>query len=261
MPPLSRAQIDQLGRRLRDADPSLEDLRLLEQVRNLYQSPLAQVIQVLVDLGLEPGSRPKTTGTIVEKLRRLPSLRLSEMQDLVGARVVLEMTRGEQDALVERITARFENSRTVDRRARPSHGYRAVHVIARVEGRPVEIQVRTRLQDLWAQIVERLADEWGRGIRYGEAPAQPDLELRGMTRQRFLDSLMELANEVEVVEQVRQRFAERERIVEVVRQSGQLPRTSEETVALFARFEERELRLRRLLEELHTATTPRTLGR
>jgi DNA-binding protein len=82
-----------------------------------------------------------------------------------------------------------------------------------------------------------------------------------MTRQRFLDSLMELANEVDVVEQVRQRFAERERIAEVVRQSGQLPSTSEETVTLFARFEELELRLRRLLEEIHSATTPRTLGR
>ena len=258
---LSRAEIDQLGRRLRDSEPSVEDLRILEQVRTLYQPPLAQVIAALVDLGLEPGSRSKTTGTIVEKLRRLPSLRLSEMQDLVGARVVLEMTRGEQDALVERITACCSNWRVVDRRARPSHGYRAVHVIVRLEGRPVEIQVRTRLQDLWAQIVERLADEWGRGIRYGEAPTDPALQLRGMTRQRFVDSLKELSDQVDAVEQVRERFAERERIVDAVRRSGQAPTNREETVALFARFEERELRVRRLLEELHGATTPRTLWR
>jgi ppGpp synthetase/RelA/SpoT-type nucleotidyltranferase len=259
MPPLSRTQIDQLGRRLRDSEPSVEDLRALEQVRALYQRPLAQVIAVLVDLGLEPGSRPKTTGTIVEKLRRLPSLRLSEMQDLVGARVVLEMTRGEQDALVGQITARFSNCRIVDRRARPSHGYRAVHAIVRLQGRPVEIQVRTRLQDLWAQIVERLADEWGRGIRYGEPPAQPAQQLRGMTRQRFVDSLKELSDQVDAVEQVRDRFTEREKIADAVRRSGQAPMNREETVALFARFEERELRVRRLLEELHAATTPRTL--
>jgi hypothetical protein len=63
MPPLSRSQIDQLGRRLRDSDPTVEDLQLLEHVHGLYQEPLARVIGVLVDLGLEPGSRPKTTGT------------------------------------------------------------------------------------------------------------------------------------------------------------------------------------------------------
>jgi hypothetical protein len=35
------------------------------------------VIGVLVDLGLEPGSRPKTTGTTIDKLRRIPGLSLS----------------------------------------------------------------------------------------------------------------------------------------------------------------------------------------
>jgi len=64
-------------------------------VRSLYEDPLTEVIGVLVDLGLEPGSRPKTTGTTIEKLRRMLDLRLSEMQDLAGARVVAEMTRGE----------------------------------------------------------------------------------------------------------------------------------------------------------------------
>jgi hypothetical protein len=40
-----------------------------------------------------------------------------------------------------------------------------------VDGFIVEIQVRTTLQDLWAQAVERLADEVGREIRYGGVPA------------------------------------------------------------------------------------------
>src|SRR6266704_6693920 len=111
MPLLSRSQIDQLGRRLRGSDPTVEDLELLERVRSLYEDPLTEVIGVLVDLGLEPGSRPKTTGTTIEKLRRMPDLRLSEMQDLAGARVVAEMTRGEQDLLVEQIRGRFDASK------------------------------------------------------------------------------------------------------------------------------------------------------
>lgn len=36
------------------------------------------------------------------------------------------------------------------------------------DGIPVEIQVRTYLQNEWAQFVERLADSWGRGLRYGQ---------------------------------------------------------------------------------------------
>ena len=38
----------------------------------------------------------------------------------------------------------------------------------------MEIQVRTRLQDAWAQISEKLGDIWGRGLRYGEGPDMPD---------------------------------------------------------------------------------------
>jgi ppGpp synthetase/RelA/SpoT-type nucleotidyltranferase len=38
-----------------------------------------------------------------------------------------------------------------DRREKPSHGYRAVHVIPRVDAHSIEIQVRTPLQDIWAQ--------------------------------------------------------------------------------------------------------------
>jgi ppGpp synthetase/RelA/SpoT-type nucleotidyltranferase len=33
----------------------------------------------------------------------------------------------------------------IDRRINPSHGYRAVHIIAKVSGMPIEIQVRTSL--------------------------------------------------------------------------------------------------------------------
>ena len=172
MPQLSNRQIDRLGNRLRTSDPTAEDLELLGQVRSLYAGALAEVTRVLADLGLEPGSRLKTVGTLVDKLRRIPEP-LSRIQDVAGARVVAEMNREEQDRLVERITARFDDCRVRDRRAEPSYGYRAVHVIVRVQGRPVEIQVRTRLQDLWAQIVERVADVWGRDIRYGGPPAEP----------------------------------------------------------------------------------------
>jgi ppGpp synthetase/RelA/SpoT-type nucleotidyltranferase len=83
------------------------------------------------------------------------------------------MTLREQNAVVEKIKALFTSAKVIDRRVAPSHGYRAVHVVAAVDDCPVEIQVRTRLQDLWAQIFEKLADRVGREIRYGSRPLLP----------------------------------------------------------------------------------------
>jgi hypothetical protein len=38
------------------------------------------------------------------------------------------------------------------------------------DGYPIEVQIRTEWQHLWAEWFERLADQYGRGIRYGEPP-------------------------------------------------------------------------------------------
>jgi ppGpp synthetase/RelA/SpoT-type nucleotidyltranferase len=40
----------------------------------------------------------------------------------------------------------------------------------------VEIQLRTGLQDLWAQVFERFSDIAGRGIRYGDVPDNPTVQ-------------------------------------------------------------------------------------
>jgi ppGpp synthetase/RelA/SpoT-type nucleotidyltranferase len=84
-----------------------------------------------------------------------------------------------QDALVNRILNIFPVTKVIDRRKKPSYGYRAVHIIASVDERRIEIQVRTELQDLWAQAMERLADKAGREFRYGGATQEysEDLEI------------------------------------------------------------------------------------
>src|SRR5439155_25857583 len=92
-------------------------------------------------------------------------------------RLVDDMTLSEQDELASRIAGAFDDAGIDGRRARPSYGYRAKHVIVRIEGCPVEIQVRTRLQDLWAQAMESLGDAWGRQIRYGLPPDEDQMPL------------------------------------------------------------------------------------
>jgi ppGpp synthetase/RelA/SpoT-type nucleotidyltranferase len=85
----------------------------------------------------------------------------------------------------------------VDRRAQPSHGYRAVHVVVSQGGWPVEVQVRTELQNRWALLVERFADRWGQQVKYGEAASRPDDLFAGvMSRQGVIDLVHKLGDQI-----------------------------------------------------------------
>jgi hypothetical protein len=75
----------------------------------------------------------------------------------------------------------------------------------RVGGRQVEVQVRTDLQDAWANFFERLADSWGRQIRYGEAPTDPDVvtpfaDGQPTTRSKVVQEALDLSNLIDDLE-------------------------------------------------------------
>ena len=153
---------------LRGANVTPEDVAALDQYCREFTGPFEKLVRRLRnELGIEVGGRsPKSTTSIVEKLRR-ESIRLSQMQDIAGCRHVCRGIR-EQDDVVARAADLFAGTRVIDRRNRPSHGYRAVHLLVPVEGYQIELQVRTELQQVWAQLSERLADRYGQGIKYGE---------------------------------------------------------------------------------------------
>lgn len=163
--PISSAAADQLGERLR-ATLTVEDLRQLDQYRREFGLDYATVVASVRDaLGLEASGRPaKSTTAIVEKLNR-GSMRLSQMQDIAGCRIIVADTLV-QDSVVGRIAALFPST-TIDRRQKTSHGYRAVHVVVRPARRPIEVQVRTVLQHLWAEFSEKAADAFGIEVKYG----------------------------------------------------------------------------------------------
>lgn len=75
--------------------------------------------------------------------------------------------------MVAQLEERFPDCKVIDRRMKPTFGYRAVHIVVRTLECRVEIQVRTRAQNEWAQLVESFADSWGRQIRYGGDPTFP----------------------------------------------------------------------------------------
>jgi len=164
---LSKHQIDRLGDRLRKADISDDDLRLLDSYRRSFTEAYEAVVgQIRNQLGLEPTGRPaKSTTSISEKLRR-ESIRLSQMQDIGGCRLIVEGI-GKQDEVTAQLRSLFDKTIIVDRRDHPSHGYRAVHVIVGYRGKLIEIQIRTGLQHLWAELSEKLSDVVDNAIKYG----------------------------------------------------------------------------------------------
>ena len=166
---LSISQLNKLGERLRKGPLTDDDIRALDAFRLSFANACDEVIRALLDLGLQPSSRPaKTTPSIMAKLNRERG-RLSRMQDIAGCRVVVENVAA-QDRILADIVARFPGAQVVDRRLTPSHGYRAVHVIVRVGELHVEIQVRTVLQHSWAAATEALSDSFGRDLKYGGGP-------------------------------------------------------------------------------------------
>lgn len=166
---LSKTQIDRLGDRLKGGPHTERDLRLLDDYRRSFDEAYGTVVRTLRQLGEDPTGRlAKSTVSIADKLRR-ESIRLSQMQDIAGCRIVVESVV-EQKQLVASLMTDLPGASLIDRRDHHSHGYRAAHVIAEISGKPVEIQVRTSLQHLWAEVSEKSSDVIDPTIKYGGGP-------------------------------------------------------------------------------------------
>jgi hypothetical protein len=143
---------------------------MLDDYRRAFGDAYEHVVSTIRrDLHLQPTGRPaKSTASIIEKLGR-ESMRLSQMQDIAGCRVVVD-SLSEQDEVLNSLKRAFAKIAVVDRRVKPSYGYRAVHVIVEASRKSVEIQVRTSHQHAWAEFSEKLSDTVDFRIKYGGGP-------------------------------------------------------------------------------------------
>jgi ppGpp synthetase/RelA/SpoT-type nucleotidyltranferase len=185
---LTHSQLDKLGERLKTSGLDADKLTTLARFRNGFiESTNTVARRVATELMKKPykahiTQRPaKSTGSIVAKLLR-EHIRLSQMQDIGGARIVVSKV-SVQDRAVEILQKCYPGARIVDRRLHPQHGYRAVHVIVDCGGLFVEVQVRTHLQNLWAQYSEKLSDESGTDLKYGLGPPEVLQQLAYLSEQ------------------------------------------------------------------------------
>ena len=169
-------------RELRDAiirgEDRTEDLSY-EDIYLWYSDILTKVVERLTHLRtpedssqrLKPSFRVKTITTLRDKLMRQAETPIYRIHDIIGARVTLDMSLVEQDVLAERVLSLFPKGRINDLRETPHAGYRAVHVILQLpRGIFAEVQLRTLLQDQWANCFETAGDVFGREIRYTDNP-------------------------------------------------------------------------------------------
>ncbi len=163
---ISKKSIQKLGERFRDDAEEVTDLDALTNYRNLFRKPLvalnADLSTFLNDLNLNYvlAGRLKRIKSIIRKLRRPNSynMDLSRMGDIAGTRVILNDII-DQNSLVKKIQENFKTEKKIDRRDGDTN-YRAVHILIKnKDDIVIELQVRTILQQLWADESEAYGEQ------------------------------------------------------------------------------------------------------
>jgi putative GTP pyrophosphokinase len=189
---ISNSAADRAGTILRnyvapaeDEGPQIEPRRLLgayetaEAYRALHAYPLTRVTLGVRSMtrtatggdAYRPGQRFKRMDRIIWKLLRHPHMRLSQMEDIGGCRVVLPSIEVVY-AVAARITKTWnQTARATDYIAQPKQdGYRGYHIVEKRDGRFIEVQLRTVGQHEWAQAIEEYEPITGYRLKDGSGP-------------------------------------------------------------------------------------------
>lgn len=103
--------------------------------------------------------RLKRMTQIIHKLERFPGTNLARMEDIGGCRAVVESSK-EIELLLERIERNWEIVRKRNYVEKPKEsGYRAIHLVTERDGHRIEVQLRTKGQQAWANVVEKIWSE------------------------------------------------------------------------------------------------------
>lgn len=116
--------------------------------------------------------RLKRFPRIVRKLANMGDSNLARLEDIGGTRAVVA-NFDEQNRLCDHIEKRWKDAirRRRDYVAEPKPtGYRARHFVVERAGRRIEIQVRTRLQQRWANAIEHVDSRHKLSLKDGRGP-------------------------------------------------------------------------------------------
>ncbi|OGP63355.1 MAG: hypothetical protein A2170_02735 [Deltaproteobacteria bacterium RBG_13_53_10] len=197
----SKADIDRAGallipwwkREVNDPPESGRSYMIIENWRTSHARPLLTFRVGLerrakrVDTKSLVAQRLKRFSSVMNKLVREPTMKLSQMQDLGGCRAIVSQI-GDVDRLYELYRESPElfgegALKCDDYIRKPkSDGYRGIHVIGRFEGHAknteawngqrIEIQLRSQLQHAFATSVETVTTFTREPLKFGAGPEE-----------------------------------------------------------------------------------------
>jgi len=188
-PRFSKPEINRAGKILASDKPNPNDWLWAYEVLanwrachgysiNTFQSLLRKRLKT-IDKNAIVAQRLKRAPSVISKLQRFSTMKLSQMQDIGGLRAVvsspsrvrkLEMAYRESNFKHELVS--YKNY--IDE-PKPD-GYRSIHLVYRYgndhapeyDGLLLEIQLRTKLQHAWATAVETMSTFLGQALKSGE---------------------------------------------------------------------------------------------
>lgn len=183
----SKSQVKKAGSTIRkcfrgeidDPDVFQRATEVMDSWRRSHYQPLVTSNNGLrsmartVSVRAEVTQRLKRRQTILDKLKREPTLDLSRMQDFAGCRAVVDdmddLRRLEARLVLNRKPVGYADYIVTPR----SSGYRGVHVIVEYQERQVEVQLRTRWMHEWALSAEHYSGILGENLKQdGSHPIQ-----------------------------------------------------------------------------------------
>lgn len=187
---ISKNKIKKAGNILKDKQNfKKEEIKEAENVltywRTIHGNVLSDFYEIVnkealkINKGAYVVQRVKRSPSIIAKLKRHSSTKLTTMQDIAGIRAIMKNLQ-EVEYLKEVLkkVAQTHEFKTYDNyisNPKPS-GYRSVHLIYKyknstvpeTDGRLIEIQIRTELQHSWATAVETMSTFLGTNLKFGE---------------------------------------------------------------------------------------------
>lgn len=188
-PAFEKPEVNRAGKILATADPDTEDwlwaYEVLANWRACHGYPINTFQALLrkrlkdVDRNAIVAQRLKRAPSVIAKLQRFSSMKLSQMQDIAGLRAVVgSIARVRKlDAAYRESTFKHELASSKDYISQPkSDGYRSIHLVYRYSndhapdynGLLLELQLRTKLQHAWATGVETMSTFLGQALKSGQ---------------------------------------------------------------------------------------------
>ena len=196
VPPESRSQINKAGRELSEPLtlsgmeirplPTGEQWDLASRWRLCHAYPINTFQSTLRSkLGKNSlykksnvAQRLKRMPTIIDKLRRYPSMQLTRMQDIAGVRAILPtvdkaIKLADEYRYSKNLPHTLVNVKDYIASPRDEDGYRSIHLVYKYKnaknqkfnGLIVELQIRSQLQHIWATAVETMGTILGQALK------------------------------------------------------------------------------------------------